>query len=258
MAAPAAPNVGLTREDAVTTGTIEIAVQDLDGAIAAAAGGADRVEVCSALPLGGLTPSLAFITAAVQQGLPVHVLIRCREGHFEFTDQERALMRADVRAALRCGVDGVVVGATTGGMIDRRFISEVRDEAAGVAVTFHRAFDTVTDQAGALEELITLGVDRVLTSGGASSAADALDKLSALVRLAHGRIQVMAGGGITSANVTAVAATGVDAVHASAKAMIEDPLPIALGTLAGPGRSQRAVTDLTLIRGLRAALDNLP
>lgn len=239
----------------MTTGTIEIAVQDLDGAIAAAAGGADRVEVCSALALGGLTPSLAFITAAVQQGLPVHVLIRCREGHFEFTEQEQALMRADVRAALRCGVAGVVVGATTGGAIDRRFVAEIREVAAEVELTFHRAFDTVTDQASALEELIALGVDRILTSGGASSAPEALDELSALARLAHGRIQLMAGGGITSASVVAVAATGVDAVHASAKAMIEDTVPIGLGSLAGPGRSLRAITSLTEVRALRAALD---
>ncbi|MCE1174419.1 MAG: hypothetical protein LWW77_07405 [Propionibacteriales bacterium] len=239
----------------MTTGTLEIAVQDLHGITAAAAGGADRVEICTALALGGLTPSVGFVTAAVEQGLPVHVLIRCREGHFEFTEQERALMIADLRAALRCGVSGVVVGATTGGAIDRRFVAEVREMAAAVEVTFHRAFDTLADRARALEELIALGVDRVLTSGGANIAADAREELSGLVEVADGRIQLMAAGGITSANVRAVAATGVDAVHASAKTMISDTLPIGLGTLAGAGQSQRAITSEAEVRALRAALD---
>lgn len=236
------------------TSILEIAVQDLDGVAAATDGGADRLEVCSALALGGLTPSLAFITAAVQRGLPVHVLIRCREGHFEFTQQERALMRADVRAALRCGVSGVVVGATSGGAIDRRFVAEVREDAAEAELTFHRAFDTLADQSSALEELIALGVDRILTSGGASSAPDALDQLSALVRIAAGRIELMAGGGITAANVAAVAATGVDAVHSSATVMIEDALPIGLGRLATPGASPRAITDLRAVQALRSAI----
>lgn len=237
--------------------SLEIAVQDLAGVRAAMAGGASRVELGSALALGGLTPSLALIEAAVSLGLPVHVLIRTREGNFDFTEDERAVMLSDVRAAVRRRVAGVVVGATSGGAIDQAFVAEVRELAADVHVTFHRAFDTLADRAAALESLVGLGVDRVLTSGGASNAADALGELASLVRLADGRVEVMAGGGITAANVAAVARCGVDAVHASAKALIDEDVPIGLGTLAGPGRTQRAITDPAAVKALRSALDEL-
>jgi copper homeostasis protein len=234
---------------------LEIAVQDLAGVLAAVDGGADRVELGSALSLGGVTPSAAMIEAAAGHGLPVHVLIRSREGNFEFTSDERQIMLADVRAALRYPVAGVVIGATSGGAVDRRFLAEVRELAPDVHLTFHRAFDTLADRPTGLTDLIELGIDRVLTSGGATNAPDALAELASLVALAAGRIEVMAGGGITAANVASVTACGVAAVHASAKTFVEEAMPIGLGALAGPGTSARAITDRQAVQALRAAID---
>jgi len=234
---------------------LEVAVQDPGGAAAAARGGADRVELCSALALGGLTPSGGLVAAAVAVGLPVHVLIRPRAGGFDYTDAERALVYADVQGAVDAGAAGVVVGATRAGKADLDLVQRVRELAGQVEVTFHRAFDTLLDRAGALEQLIGVGVDRVLTSGGATRAPDALPELAALAEQARGRIQVMAGAGIDVASVAAVAATGVPAVHSSAKRLVRDPLPVGLGSLAESGEVVRETTDEQVVRALRAALD---
>jgi len=229
-------------------------VQDPEGVLAAARGGADRLELCSALALGGLTPSAGLVVAAVAGGLPVHVLIRPRAGGFDYTDLERELVLTDVRRAVEFGAAGVVVGATRQGVVDVDLVLRVRELADSVDVTFHRAFDTLENREAALEQLIALGIDRVLTSGGATRAPDALSELAALVEQAAGRIQVMAGAGIDSASVVAVAATGVDAVHSSAKRLVSDPIPIGLGWLAGSVDAMREMTDEAHVRALRAAL----
>lgn len=229
-------------------------MQDPEGVLAAARGGADRLELCSALALGGLTPSAGLVVAAVAGGLPVHVLIRPRAGGFDYTDLERELVLTDVRRAVEFGAAGVVVGATRQGVVDVDLVLRVRELADSVDVTFHRAFDTLENREAALEQLIALGIDRVLTSGGATRAPDALSELAALVEQAAGRIQVMAGAGIDSASVVAVAATGVDAVHSSAKRLVSDPIPIGLGWLAGSVDAMREMTDEAHVRALRAAL----
>ncbi|MGH1548363.1 copper homeostasis protein CutC [Leifsonia poae] len=179
---------------------VEIAVQDPTGVRIALAEGADRVELCTALAMGGLTPSAALIAAAVEEARReerdgfVHVLVRPRGGGFVYDAAEVALTVADIRFARATGAAGVVVGAldefaTVDGEALRRFV----DAAEGLPVTFHRAFDIIGDQATALEELIALGVGRVLTSGGASRTIDGVATLRALAQRAAGRIEVMAG-----------------------------------------------------------------
>lgn len=233
--------------------TLEIAVQDADG-VSSAAGGADRIELCTGLALGGLTPSAALIRLATAGAIPVHVLVRPRAGGFEYTDVERGVILDDIEAALGHGAAGVVVGATVGGRVDQQFIRQARRASEGRELTFHRAFDTVDDRDRALLELIEAGVDRVLTSGGASCAPDALPELHRLVDAAHGRIQIMAGGGITAQSIADVAGTGVTAIHASAKGTITERIPVQLGS-ASPGGSQtREVTDRSQIAALRAGL----
>ncbi|GAA4431565.1 copper homeostasis protein CutC [Georgenia halophila] len=206
----------------------ELAVQDVAGVRIARALGVDRIELCTALGTGGLTPSRALIDAAVAAGTPVHVLIRPRAGDFSYSAEEQRLIVADARVAVDAGAQGVVVGATCGDVVDADFVRAVLDVAP--EVTFHRAFDTVADRDRALEVLIELGVRRVLTSGGAARAVEALDELAHLVRYAGGALEVMAGSGITPANALRVAATGVPSVHGSAKHRVAGTMPFALGS----------------------------
>lgn len=240
------------------TVALEIAVQDPEGIGAAVRGGADRLELCTALALGGTTPSAGLVAAAVASGLPVHVLVRPRPGSFEYTPAERAVLLDDVRRALDAGAWGVVVGAVRDGEVDADLVTRVRlavDAAGGADLVFHRAFDTLPDRAAALERLVELGVDRVLTSGGATRAADALDELTRLAARAGHRIQVMAGSGVDAATVGAIVATGVVAVHASAKRDVAETQLVGLGSLAGAGTVTREETDEERVRALRAALD---
>ena len=205
---------------------LELAVQDVAGARIARRAGASRVELCTALgATGGLTPSIGMIEAVAAQGIAVHPLIRCRPGGFVYDADEIAVMARDIRAAVGAGASGVVVGALTPGMaVDRDALARLLDgiDPYAVEVTFHRAMDVVDDRATALDALAPSGIIRVLTSGGAPRCIDGLDALTAMVAHAHGRIQVMAGGGIRVDDIAAVAGTGVDAIHLSARRTVAD------------------------------------
>ena len=159
---------------------LEICAGDIASVIAAARGGAARVELCSALAVGGLTPSEGFIARAVAvPGVRKHVLIRPREGDFVYSPEEVAIMLADVAMAARCGADGVVVGALLpDGSIDTattRLLVEAA-HSRGLSVTFHRAFDHTADAVASLECIIALGCDRVLTSGLAPTALQGAER----------------------------------------------------------------------------------
>ncbi|MCL3859608.1 copper homeostasis protein CutC [Actinotalea sp. K2] len=230
---------------------LELAVQDLEGIAIASRVGADRIELCSALSVGGLTPSLALVEAAAAAPVAAHVLIRPRAGGFGYTAEERAVIVRDLRHVLAAGAAGVVVGGTSDGGVDAELLRAVTDAAGPAPITFHRAFDTLGDRIGALDVLVQLGVSRVLTSGGAASAVEGRGELTRLVRHAAGRIEIMAGGGVVAANVSLVVATGVDAVHASAKRVVAGS-GIHLGSA---GESVRETTDEELAGRLRAILD---
>ncbi|GAA4784782.1 copper homeostasis protein CutC [Microbacterium gilvum] len=232
----------------------ELAVQDAAGIAVAARVGADRVELASALALGGLTPSPAVLERAVGSGTPVHVLVRPRAGGFAYDPDDRALMVADVRWAVREGAAGVVVGGTAAGTADADLVRACIDAADGREVTFHRAFDTVSDRMAALDALAELGITRVLTSGGASRAVDALAELRALVERAAGCVQIMAGGGVDAVTARRVAAAGVDAVHASAKRVVVDDVPIGLGSASGAGGVAYETADEDAALAIRLAL----
>lgn len=234
---------------------LEIAVQDPDGIAAAAHGGADRIELCTALALGGLTPPAGLIAAAVAAAPSVHVLVRPRSGGFDYGPAEAAVLLDDVRRALDAGARGVVVGALRHGRVDAGLVSRIRSLAGTAELTFHRAFDTVDDRDEALDQLIDLGVDRLLTSGGASRATEGLDDIANLVMRAAGRLQVMAGAGIDVAAVAPVVATGVAAIHASAKRAVQEVHRVDLGSLERAGATARGTTDEGLVRALRSALD---
>jgi copper homeostasis protein len=206
---------------------LEIAVQDVSGAVASAALGVDRVELCAALaPTGGITPSLGMleaVLAAVPARVGVHVLVRPRAGSFVFTPDEVDVQVRDVRAAVAAGAAGVVVGALDAwGAVDRAAVARWVAAADGREVTFHRALDVVAGLEGAIDDLVGLGVARILTSGGAARCVDGLDRLAATVAHAAGRLQVMAGGGVRPVDIPALVATGVDAVHLSASRHVDE------------------------------------
>jgi copper homeostasis protein len=215
----------------------ELAVQDAHGLDVAARLAVDRIELCSALPLGGVTPSLGFVEAAVATpGVPpVHPLVRPRPGGFEYDAAELAVIISDVRHVLSAGAAGVVVGGLRGGKVDAALVERVVEAAGGADVTFHRAFDNLPDPYAGIDDLVRLGVRRILTSAGAAHVADALPALAGLVEAAGGRIEIMAGGGVRPGVVEKIVATGVPAVHASAKRVVLDP-GVSLGTADGAGR----------------------
>ncbi|MGV9701337.1 copper homeostasis protein CutC [Streptomyces sp. NPDC003483] len=204
---------------------LEIAVTSPAGARTALGHGADRVELCTGLELGGLTPSAALVEAVAAVGLPVQVLVRCRPGDFVHDAEETALMVAEVRSVIASGASGVVVGALTAdGRLDTeavaRLAAAAHDTGRPVEVTLHRAIDLSADPVAAAALLPALGLTRVLTSGGAPAAGQGLDRLAAMVEAAPG-VQVMAGGGVRPADIPALTATGVAAVHLSAKRRAE-------------------------------------
>ena len=199
---------------------LEICAGSVESAIAARDGGAKRIELCAALEIGGVTPSAGLIAEARKiDGLVLNVIIRPRGGDFLYNEYEIACMLQDIRTCKELGADGVVIGALTAdGDIDTAICKQLIAAADGMSVTFHRAFDMCRDASKALEELIELGCDRVLTSGQAATAQTGIPLLKELVEQAAGRIIIMPGCGVSSANAVAILqATGAKEIHASAR-----------------------------------------
>lgn len=195
---------------------VEACVDGVPSALAAEAGGAGRLELCSGLSEGGITPSVGLIEMVRERiRLPLFVLIRPRGGDFLYDAEEFEVMRRDVTTAGLLGADGVVLGVLqSNGMVDAERTAALIEAARPLDVTFHRAFDFTQDAEAALERLIALGVDRVLTSGQAARAVDGVATIAGLVRRAAGRIGIVAGGGIRPDNVKAVVqGSGVTEVH---------------------------------------------
>lgn len=233
---------------------LEIAVQDPDGAAAAIAAGADRLELCTGLSTGGLTPSMGLVQAVVSAAGPgrVHVLVRPREGGFVYTAAEVDVMVRDVAAlAATPGVAGVVIGALVhGGTLDMDATARMIEAAGELEVTFHRAIDVCPDPLALLDGLLELGVARVLTSGCAARSIDGLDTIAALAARAGDRLQIQAGGGVRTQDIPALLDAGAAAVHLSARRS-----ELAAGP-SGPGGGSQSydVTDPALVAGALAAV----
>jgi copper homeostasis protein len=234
--------------------TLEICVDDLPGVEAAVAGGADRIELCSALELGGLTPSAALLARAVDTGLPIHVMIRPRAGGFVLEEGDAALMIDEIRLAIARGAAGVVVGAVTAdGRLDREALAHFRDAARDAVIVLHRAIDLTPAPVAAVREACALGYDKILSSGGATTAIEGMATLAAMVEAASGRLSIIAGSGVTPGNIARlIEGTGVREVHGSASAIgvVPGGRVIELGFATGSRRR----TDPALVRQMRAAL----
>jgi copper homeostasis protein CutC len=234
---------------------LEAAVTTCDEARAAADAGADRLELCTALELGGVTPSPGtFLAAREAVALPIYPLIRPRPGGFHYSDSAFETMLRDAEWFLSHGADGIVFGILDAeGCIDRTGCAKLVAAAAGRAV-FHRAFDFLNDRFSALEELVGLGFQRVLTSGGEATAAEGSAAIAKLVRAAAGRIEILPGGGIRPDNVMQLLhETGCRQVHGSFRT------PLVNDGQASPRLAKQMgehwALEANAVRAMRQALD---
>lgn len=242
---------------------LEVCVEDARGIAAAVSGGADRIELCAALDVGGLTPPASLVRAAAQAPLPVHLLARPRAGGFVYDAADQALVAEDIRTAADAGLAGVVIGASRGdGRLDTdvlaRWVGFARDLGATrgmpLSLTLHRAFDLVPDLPAALDETVALGFERILTSGGQPLAVEACDMLATLVARAGDRITILAGSGVSVATLPAILSTGVREVHASCRAPspAPDPALARFGFASAAPKATDAMTVAEMVRMLHA------
>ncbi len=229
---------------------LEVCVDAIAGVHAAQAGGADRVELCAALSEGGLTPSWGLMQEAAKAAIPSYAMIRPRAGLFGFDRGEKQVMLADAIAARNAGLAGIVIGiqAPDGGL-DAEAMRPLMD--VGLPVTLHRVIDIVPDWRAGLDVAMELGIERVLTSGGAARAVDGAARLAQMVAHAGSDLSIMAGSGVSAQNVAdLIAATGVSEVHAScAVTAAGDPAFSNFDPSGG-----RKVTDVGMVNALKITI----
>ena len=231
---------------------IEICVEKVETALAANKLGVDRIELCSALDLGGLTPSTGLIeTCSEKCSLDIYTMIRPRGGKFDYTSEEINIMIKNIKAAKKAGTNGVVFGCLNENFTINKFNTKVLFEEAkslNLGVTFHRAFDFVPNSIEAIDFLIELGFERILTSGQKPTAIEGLKNIQNFVTYSNGRIQIMAGSGVNSTNVNELIQAKVDAIHFTARKeiSIEDSLNM----------GKEYESDITKIKTIKELLNN--
>lgn len=236
--------------------TLEVCVDSFGGLAAAIAGGADRIELCGALDIGGLTPTSGLLRVATSSPVPVVAMIRPRGGDFCFNEAETALMLHEIEAVAAAGLQGVVLGAALpDGRLDQRTLERLVQRAAdhGLRRTLHRAIDLCPDLAQATSLAVELGFERILTSGGAASALEGLAGLQRCFEAADGRITIMPGAGISADNVHLLRAQlRLTDVHASCSAPL--PAPAAKVAALGFDSGSRRQTSSEKVAALKAKL----
>mgnify|MGYP001585125036 FL=1 len=208
------------------TRKLEVCVDSFAGLMAARKGGADRIELCSSLTEGGLTPSAGLMQAAAQIGIPCHVMIRPRNGDFNYDRHDIEIMAHDISNVHLYNLNGVVFGIEDGsGNLDTTALGYLMDEAKGLNTTLHRVVDVIADRMRAVDVAVKLGFDRILTSGGAQNADFGTAEIAKMVQHAGEAIIIMPGGGITPRNVAQISrATGTNEFHASCSLAKSEPL----------------------------------
>jgi copper homeostasis protein len=199
---------------------LEVCIDNLESLHYAQQGGASRIELCSSLALGGLTPSAGFMQlAAKHASIPVYAMIRPRQGDFLFSSDDVEIMLADIHAAKQAQLQGVVIGVLTKeGHIDRDILNSLMKEANGLGVTFHRAIDQCIDPMAALDNIMAASCERILTSGLQANALDGVDMIADMVTYCGERLSIMAGAGVTATNAKQIITrTGISEIHLSGK-----------------------------------------
>lgn len=241
---------------------LEVPCGNIESVEAAVSGGADRIELCSAMPLGGLTPTTGMLEAIAHHKIKKFVMIRPREGDFLFSAAEFRSMLRDIAILKNAGAHGIVSGILTkDGEIDKKRCKELIQAARPLTFTFHRAFDLTIDPIRSLEALIELKVDYLLTSGQAADALTGSEMISKLVHQSGNRIKIIAGAGINSANVaTIIELTGVKEIHLSGRVKRISEMKrlhssVSMGN-ASADENQIEVTDVTIINEVRKIIDS--
>ncbi len=199
---------------------LEVCIDNLESLRYAQQGGATRIELCSSLALGGLTPSVGFMHAAAKYAtVPVYAMIRPRQGDFLFSSEDVEIMLADIYAAKQAGLQGVVIGVLTShGLVDSDIVTRLVKQAQGMGVTFHRAIDQCVEPIAALDTIMAAGCERILTSGLQANAYDGIGMINQMHQYCGQRLKIMAGAGVNSHNVREIIArTGINEIHLSGK-----------------------------------------
>ena len=235
----------------------EICTNSVESCLAAQEGGADRVELCAGIPEGGTTPSYGEIAIAreVLTHTRLHVIIRPRGGDFLYSDIEIRTMLKDIEMARKLGADGVVFGCLTAeGEVDLPLMQKLMEAAQGLSVTFHRAFDVCHNPQRALEQIIKLGCNRILTSGQQPTAELGIPLLEELQKQAAGRITLLAGCGVNENNIARIAAeTGINEFHFSARESIQSEMKfrneaVSMGGTVHINEYERNVTSIRRVK----------
>lgn len=241
---------------------LEICVDNVESAIDAQNAGADRVELCNNLGEGGTTPGYGTIVSARNNlNIGLNVIIRPRGGDFLYTDLEYDIMRREIDICGECGVDGIVLGILrSGGAIDLERTARLIEFANPMSATFHRAFDMCSDPVQGLEDVITSGAGRILTSGLKDKALEGTERISLLIKQAGERITIMPGSGITDSNIAWIAkVTGATEFHLTGRKIIDSEMifrrqGISMGNLPGIPEFSRKVADPDMIKNIVSIL----
>ncbi|MFB9862479.1 copper homeostasis protein CutC [Rufibacter immobilis] len=245
--------------------SLEICVDSVASAVAAEQGGAQRIELCDYLACGGTTPSAGMISLVREKiSIPIHVLIRPRRGDFLYSKEEMEIMKRDIRVCQEVGADGVVIGLLTKhGDIDIAQTEELINVAGSLRVTFHRAFDLARNPLEALDQLLQLNIDRLLTSGQQETALQGVSLLKELQVQAGEKMKIMPGGGVTPENVKEIIqSTGVNEVHASVRRRVQGEMVFRKDYPPMSGNSplsefEQMIADVEQVSKIRQLLDEL-
>ena len=232
---------------------LEVCVDTAEGLAQAVAGGADRIELCAALALGGLTPSAGLIALAAKCRVPGVAMIRPRAGGFVWSEAEVGMMEAEIASVRAAGLHGVALGASLpDGRLDEPVLRRLVAASEGLELVLHRCIDLTPDMGAALEEAVGLGFQRILTSGGETTAEAGAGQIGALVRQAAGRITVMPGSGVNPGNAAMLKGLGIGEIHASCSASRPASGRVVEMGFAPPVQRQ---TSADAVRALRRALE---
>lgn len=199
---------------------VEVCIDNIESLFIAQQSGAGRIELCSSLALGGLTPSVGLMTQVIKHAkIPVYSMIRPRDGDFLYSSNEIEMMLSEIHSARLLGVQGVVLGVLDQhALVDSDILKSLVKEAKGLGVTFHRAIDCCLKTEGAVDTIIDAGCERILTSGLATTAESGISTLKKMVDQSQGKLSIMAGSGVNSLNVARIIQqTGVHEIHLSGK-----------------------------------------